>query len=88
MFPGKSTIGTVRLGGLAIIGIPGEMAAELYGLKIVSKKIEDLADNTTRFMVIGDLEVAPSGKDKTTLLVSTSDTAGGAGVLHGDEGID
>ena len=26
--------------------------------------------------------LAPSGNDKTTILVSTSDTAGGAGVLH------
>ena len=44
--------------------------------------IEDRPDNATRFLVIGRKLLAPSGEDKTTILVSTSDTAGGAGVLH------
>ena len=44
--------------------------------------IEDRPDNATRFLVIGRELLAASGNDKTTLLVSTSDTAGGAGILH------
>ena len=44
--------------------------------------IEDRPDNATRFLVVGRKLLAASGKDKTTILVSTSDTAGGAGVLH------
>ena len=39
-------------------------------------------DNSTRFLVIGRELLAPSGQDKTTVLISTSGTAGGAGVLH------
>ena len=44
--------------------------------------IEDQSDNSTRFLVIGRELLAPSGDDKTTILISTSGTAGGAGVLH------
>src|SRR5690554_5815050 len=47
------------------VAIAGEMAAELYGLKILREKIEDWPDNTTRFIIIGREDVAPSGKDKT-----------------------
>ena len=36
----------------------------------------------TRFLVVGRQLLASSGDDKTTILVSTSDTAAGAGVLH------
>ena len=36
----------------------------------------------TRFLVVGRQLLAASGDDKTTLLISTADTAGGAGVLH------
>jgi chorismate mutase/prephenate dehydratase len=66
--------------GTAAIG--GEAAAEVYGLKILVNNIEDQADNSTRFLVIGRELLAPSGEDKTTILVSTGGTAGGAGVLH------
>ena len=44
--------------------------------------IEDRPDNATRFLVVGRKLLASSGEDKTTVLVSTSDTAEGAGVLH------
>ncbi len=67
--------------GTAAIG--GEAAAEVYGLKLMVNNIEDSADNSTRFLVIGRNLLAPSGDDKTTILVSTAGTASGAGVLHG-----
>ena len=38
--------------------------------------------NATRFLVVGRELLSASGDDKTTILVSTDDTAGGAGVLH------
>ena len=66
-------------GGTAAIG--GDAAAEVYDLKILVNNIEDRADNATRFLVIGRELLTPSGKDKTTILVSASHT-GGAGVLH------
>jgi len=65
--------------GTAAIG--GKAAAEVYNLKILVNNIEDRPDNTTRFLVIGRELLTSSGKDKTTVLVSTPGTAG-AGVLH------
>lgn len=66
--------------GTAAIG--PEVAAHVYDLEILVNGIEDHADNSTRFLVVGRELLAPSGNDKTTILVSTGDTAGGAGVLH------
>jgi chorismate mutase / prephenate dehydratase len=66
--------------GTAAIG--GEAAAEVYDLEFLVRNIEDRADNATRFLVVGRELLAPSGDDKTTVLVSTQDTGGGAGVLH------
>jgi chorismate mutase/prephenate dehydratase len=66
--------------GTAAIG--PEVAADVYELKIMVNNIEDRPDNATRFLVVGRKLLASSGEDKTTILVSTSDTAGGAGVLH------
>jgi chorismate mutase/prephenate dehydratase len=66
--------------GTAAIG--SDAAAEVYDLKIMVNNIEDRADNATRFLIIGRELLASSGDDKTTILVSTSDTADGAGVLH------
>ncbi|RZV34355.1 MAG: prephenate dehydratase [Chromatiales bacterium] len=66
--------------GTAAIG--PEVAADVYELAILVNNIEDRPDNATRFLVIGRNLLAASGEDKTTLLISTSDTAGGAGVLH------
>jgi chorismate mutase/prephenate dehydratase len=58
------------------------VAADVYELGIMVNNIEDRPDNATRFLVVGRNLLAASGEDKTTILVSTSDTAGGAGVLH------
>ena len=52
------------------------LAAETYGLGVVSERIEDAAHNFTRFFVIGQQMVRPTGDDKTSVLISVKDAPG------------
>ena len=56
--------------------IAGDTASEVYGLGILMQNIEDRPDNTTRFLVIGRERPGPSGRDKTSLLLSSRHHAG------------
>lgn len=60
--------------GAAALGNP--MAATRYGLKILSANVQDKAENTTRFAVIGTQKTHPSGNDRTTLCFSVPHVAG------------
>lgn len=53
-----------------------EVAAELYGLSIVAPQVEDEASNTTRFLVLGMSDAAPSGRDKTSLVLGAPNQPG------------
>ena len=61
--------------------IAGQTAAEVYGLKVLAGQIEDRSDNSTRFLVLGRKLLAPSGQDRSTLLVSVGHTDA-PGALH------
>ena len=56
--------------------IAGKQAAEVSQLTICAENIEDDPKNTTRFLVIGDQSVNASGKDKTSLAISTNNRPG------------
>jgi len=56
--------------------IAGDAAADVYGLDILMANIEDKPDNTTRFLIIGRDVYPPSGRDKTSLLLSSRHKAG------------
>lgn len=59
-----------------IAAVAGDMAASLYDLQKLSENIQDLSQNTTRFLIIGHEEVEISGEDKTSIAVSTRNKPG------------
>jgi chorismate mutase/prephenate dehydratase len=63
-----------RARGAAAIG--PRTAAALYRLRLLARNIEDEAKNTTRFLVIAERDAAPSGRDKTSLVMSTRNVPG------------
>jgi chorismate mutase/prephenate dehydratase len=56
--------------------IASKTAAALYGLQVLARNIEDEAKNTTRFLVIAEQDAPPSGRDKTSLILSTRNAPG------------
>ncbi len=56
--------------------VAGAQAAAHFKLKLLAENIEDDSRNTTRFLVIGKQEVAPSGRDKTSLVMSAANRPG------------
>ncbi|AWH44506.1 prephenate dehydratase [Stenotrophomonas sp. ZAC14A_NAIMI4_1] len=57
--------------------IGGESAGHVYGLKkVVTKPIQNDADNTTRFLVVGRNIFPTSGHDRTSVLVFIHDKPG------------
>ncbi|MFO1420500.1 MAG: prephenate dehydratase [Candidatus Competibacteraceae bacterium] len=56
--------------------IAGQGAADIYDLPTLVRNIEDEPNNTTRFLIIGTQPIAPSGDDKTALLVASLNRPG------------
>jgi chorismate mutase/prephenate dehydratase len=55
-------------------------AARANDLKVIAENIQDVAQNTTRFLVLGREAMARSGADKTSLVFALPERAG---ALHG-----
>lgn len=66
----------VKSGDAGYAAIASNRAAELFGLKTLASNIEDDPKNTTRFLVLSAHDVAPSGKDKTSLVIATQNVPG------------
>jgi len=56
--------------------IANSLAGELYILNSLAVRIEDIPDNFTRFLIIGRKNVARTGNDKSSVLVSLKDKVG------------
>jgi chorismate mutase/prephenate dehydratase len=56
--------------------VAGEQAASRYGLQAVASFIQDDVHNRTRFLVLGRTPTGPSGRDKTSLVLSVPNRAG------------
>jgi chorismate mutase/prephenate dehydratase len=59
------------------------IAADRYGLRILAQNIEDEPRNLTRFLVLGNVEPAPSGRDITSLVLSAPNRPGAVHELIG-----
>jgi len=61
--------------------IAGEAAAALYKLKLLAAGIEDDPNNTTRFLVLGQADAQPTGRDRTSLVMSAENKPGAVHAL-------
>jgi len=56
--------------------VASELAARLYDVPVLRPRIEDSANNSTRFLVIGRRAMGPTGRDKTSILFSMRNEPG------------
>ncbi len=56
--------------------IASARAAEIYGMEILAREIEDTPNNFTRFFVLGQHDAAPTGNDKTSIVFSVKHKPG------------
>lgn len=56
--------------------LASELAAEIYGLTIHNRHIQDSSENVTRFLVIGRKSSPRTGNDKTSIMFSVQDRVG------------
>ena len=61
---------------LTYAAIGSEKTAEVYNLNILRENINDDKSNQTRFILIGDFETEPTGKDRTTLMFTAANRPG------------
>ena len=61
-----------------VASVASSLCAELYGLNIIERGIQDKAGNVTRFLVVGKTQAQPlgEGRDKTSLVISLNDETG------------
>lgn len=67
--------------GAAAVG--PAIAAARYGLQLLAENIEDAPDNLTRFLVLGGVRPAPTGRDRTSLVMSAPNRPGAVHALIG-----
>jgi len=56
--------------------VASELAAKLFDLRVGAESIQDLHGNATRFLVLGRIDMAPTGRDRTSLVATVKDGPG------------
>jgi chorismate mutase/prephenate dehydratase len=56
--------------------LASERAAQQYGLHLVARAVQDDPNNRTRFGVVGRIQTQPSGRDRSSLILSVPNRAG------------
>jgi chorismate mutase/prephenate dehydratase len=80
LVPTYDTAGSVKMlkekGLKDAAAVASEKAAEIYGMKILAKEIEDNPANYTRFFVLSQEDSPMTGRDKTSIIFSAAHTPG------------
>jgi len=80
LVPSYDTAGSVKMikesGSADSAAIASARAAEIYGMKVITREIEDNPNNFTRFFILAREDSPPSGNDKTSIVFSTKDRPG------------
>jgi chorismate mutase/prephenate dehydratase len=80
LIPTYDTAGSVKIlkekGLKNAAAVASEKAAEIYGMKILAREIEDIPTNYTRFFVISKNDSPKTGKDKTSIIFAATHTPG------------
>ena len=80
LIPTYDTAGSVKMlkekGLKDAAAIASEKAAEIYGMKILAREIEDTPTNYTRFFVISKNDAPSTGRDKTSIIFAATHTPG------------
>ena len=71
-----STAAQLARDKFGVAAVASRQAAVEYDLQIIAEKIEDNANNVTRFAVIGDDILKPTNKDRTALLLQIPHKSG------------
>lgn len=59
-----------------MVAIGPERAANIYGLTVLAKDIQDVKDNYTRFLILSHQDCSSTGDDKTSLVFSVANSPG------------
>jgi chorismate mutase/prephenate dehydratase len=80
LIPTYDTAGSVKMlkekGLKDAAAVASEKAAEIYGMKILAREIEDTPTNYTRFFMISKNDSPRTGKDKTSIIFAATHTPG------------
>lgn len=59
-----------------MVAIGPERAANIYGMTVLAKNIQDVKDNYTRFLILSHQDCKSTGNDKTSLVFSVANSPG------------